>query len=130
MNPWRARIVLLSTASGLFLYALPSPSLTYGAIVLLHVALGVLLSFLLLPLLARFGQTKDLVARFGWVLLAFGTLLGLALIYLGTPHRLRGWLYAHIFLCVAGVLLLAASWMASRSWLWSGAGVHLLRFAL
>src|SRR5260370_28522339 len=45
MNCWRARIVLLLTASGLFLYALPSPSLTYGAIVLLHVALGALLSF-------------------------------------------------------------------------------------
>jgi Flp pilus assembly protein TadD len=130
MNRWRARIVLLLTASGLFLYALPSPSLTYGAIVLLHVVLGVLFIFWLLPLLARLERTERLGERCAWALLACGAILGLALIYLGTPHRLKGWFYAHIFLCAAGVLLLAASWMASRGWLGKGAGGQVLRFGL
>jgi hypothetical protein len=130
MNRWRARIVQLLTVSGLFLYALPSPSLTYGAIVLLHVVLGFLFFFWLLPLLARLERTERLGSWYAWALLACGAILGLALIYLGAPHRLRGWLYAQIFLCAAGVLLLAASWMASRGWLGKGAGGHLLRFAL
>src|SRR5258708_17282464 len=130
MNRWRARIVLLLTASGLFLYALPSPSLTYGAVVLLHVALGALFIFLLLPLLGRLERTERLGERYAWAPLACGAILGLALIYLGTPHRLKGWFYAHIFLCAAGVLLLAASWMASRGWLGKGAGGQMLRLPL
>src|SRR5258708_32469684 len=97
MNRWRARIVLLLTASGLFRYALPSPSLTYGAVVLLHVALGALFIFLLLPLLGRLERTERLGERYAWAPLACGAILGLALIYLGTPHRLKGWFYAHIF---------------------------------
>jgi hypothetical protein len=68
MNRWRARIVLLLTASGLFLYALPSPSLTYGAIVLLHAAVGALFVFLLLPLLPRLERTERPDARFAWAL--------------------------------------------------------------
>src|SRR5258708_24159239 len=130
MNCWRARIVLLLTASGLFLYALPSPSLTYGAIVLLHVALGALFIFFLLPLLASLELTERLGARYAWALLACGAILGLALIYLGTPHRLKGWFYAHIFLCAAGVLLLAASWMDSRGWLGRGASGQVLRLGM
>src|SRR5260370_15501138 len=130
MNRWRARIVLLLTASGLFLYAFPSPSLTYGAIILLHVVLGVFFFFLLLPLLARLERTEMLVVRYAWALLACGAILGLALIYLGTPHRLKGWFYAHIFLCAAGVLLLAASLIASRGWLGKGAGGQMLRLPL
>src|SRR5260370_8563331 len=116
MNRWRARIVLLLTASGLFLYALPSPSLTYGAIVLLHVALGALFIFLLLPLLARLERTERLGARCAWALLACGAILGLALIYLGTPHRLKGWVYAHIFLSAPPVLLLPASSITPPRW--------------
>ncbi len=130
MNRWRARTVQLLTASGLFLYALPSPSLTYGAIVLLHVAMGALFIFLLLPLLASLERAERLGARCAWALLACGAILGLALIYLGTPHRLKGWFYAHIFLSAAGVLLLAASWMASRGWLGRGAGSQALRLGL
>src|SRR5690348_4784754 len=120
MNRWRTRSVLLLTASGLFLYTLPSPTLTYGAIVLLHVALGVVFFFLLLPLLARLKRTEMPEARYAWALLAVGAILGLALIYLGTPHWLKGWFYVHIFLCAAGVLLLVASWMASLGWLGKG----------
>src|SRR5215470_7062670 len=101
----RSRLVELSAATGLFLYAFPSATLTYGSIVLFHAALGVLLFSLLLPLLMRLARMESLVARFGWVSMGCGALLGLTLIYLGTPHRLRSLLYAHIFLCAAGALL-------------------------
>jgi Tfp pilus assembly protein PilF len=69
-------------------------------------------------------------ARCSWVLLASGAILGITLTYVGTPHRLKGWLYAHILLCMAGVLLLAESSMASRGWLGKGGGSHALRWGL
>src|SRR5580704_146242 len=42
------------------------------------------------------------------------------LIYLGTPHRLKNWLYAHIALWTLGVALLALGWLAERGRLGEG----------
>ncbi|HEY2462288.1 MAG TPA: tetratricopeptide repeat protein [Candidatus Acidoferrum sp.] len=116
MNRWRYRCVCLLVATAIYLYGFPSATISYGVFVLLHIAIGLLLFLLLIPLLARFAQGEALLARFGWAFLAAGALLGLALIYLGTPYRMRVWLDAHIFLCVVGVLLLVTSWTASRGW--------------
>ena len=70
--------------------------------VLLHTGLGVLLTLGLVVYLFR-GIGKDTwLARIGWVLMAAGAVLGMALIYLGTPHRLKTWLYAHIAICSVG----------------------------
>jgi tetratricopeptide (TPR) repeat protein len=54
--------------------------------------------------------------------------LGIALIWLGTPHRLKAWLYAHIALCVLGTLFLSASWLVSKNWLGITAYQRTLRF--
>ena len=43
------------------------------------------------------------------------------LIKIGTPLRLKPWLYTHIALCVLGALFLATSWLISRGWLGDGA---------
>jgi len=63
------------------------------------------------------------------MLLAVGTLLGIALIKIGTPLRLWNWLYAHIVLCVLGVLLLVASWLNSKGWLGPTNVIRALRFS-
>jgi tetratricopeptide (TPR) repeat protein len=55
--------------------------------------------------------------------------LGIALIFLGTPNRLKPWLYAHIALCVVGILLVAPSRFASSGWLGVTPAGKLLRFA-
>src|SRR5260370_34452428 len=44
----------------------------------------------------------------------------MALIKIGTPLRLKPWLYAHIALCVLGMLFLATSWLISKGWLGDG----------
>ncbi len=121
--------VCLLLATGLYLYALPSATLVYFGAVLLHVAAGVLLAVLLFPLFARAWKTEAAAARIGWVLLAAGAAIGVALIFVGTPHRLRAWQLAHIVLCAAGVLPLAASWLASRRRLGAATGGRALRTA-
>src|SRR5260370_40237899 len=96
MDRWRTRSVLVSAASAVYLYGFPSATIPYGVVVLFHAAVGILLTVLLLPFLIRLLRTGDAIARLGWLLLTAGAVLGVALIYVGTPNRLRDWLVAHI----------------------------------
>src|SRR5207245_11033582 len=113
MMRWRGISVVLLAFSGVYLYAFPSATISYGAIVLLHATLGVILAALLLPWLVRLFPAESPLTRVGWFSMALGAGLGVALIFLGTPYRLRAWLYLHIFLSVAGVVLLAISLLAA-----------------
>jgi len=63
---------------------------------LLHVAIGIVLTILLVFYVARLRPRETLLARLGWISLAAGALLGVVLIKIGTPLRLKPWLYAHI----------------------------------
>jgi tetratricopeptide (TPR) repeat protein len=129
MNRLRYLLVLLLALTAIYLYALPSATLFYAFAVVAHAGLGSLLTVGLLFVFLRLRQ-EPLLARLGWILFAPGAALGIALIYLGTPHRLKAWLYAHIALCTAGVILLAASWLANRKFLGTGFAPQALRFAL
>src|SRR5260370_33361316 len=75
---------------------------------------------LLIFYVARLFRNESVLARLGWFLLAAGALLGTVLIKIGTPLRLKPWLYAHIALCVLGAVFLATSWLISRGWLGEG----------
>jgi tetratricopeptide (TPR) repeat protein len=129
MDRWRSRIVLALAASAVYLYGFPSATISYGVVVLFHAVVGILLTILLLPFLFKLLRTGAAIARLGWLLLTAGTVLGVALIYVGTPNRLKGWLFAHIGLCVIGSLFVATSWLASRGWLGTSATRRVLHFA-
>jgi hypothetical protein len=117
MERWRLRSLLALAASAIYLYGFPSATITYGILVLFHVAVGILLTVLLLPFLFRLLRVDAPLARLGWAFLAAGAVLGIALIFVGTLNRLKPWLYAHISLCIVGSLFVATAWMASRGWL-------------
>src|ERR1700730_13911338 len=129
MERWRTRSVLALAASAIYLYGFPSATITYGTLVLFHVAVGILLAVLLLPFLFRLLRVDAPLARIGWAFLAVGAMLGIALIFIGTLNRLKPWLYAHIALCVAGSLFVMAAWLASRGLLGITAAQRLFRFA-
>jgi tetratricopeptide (TPR) repeat protein len=130
MQRWRAICVVLLSASGGFLYALPAATLTFGVAILLHVFAGIALAVLILPFLPRLVRTETPVRRVVWLLLALGAASGIALIFSGTYARLRPWVDVHILLCLAGVVLLAAAWMETRGWLGESLAARGLRFAL
>src|SRR5271165_4832580 len=114
-------VLLLALAgSAAYLYPFPQANLLYPAVVLLHTFGGVLASVLLAALLWRFLRQGNLVWKLGWLLSAAGAVLGLMLLWKGTPHSEYRWLYAHILVSVAGVGCLLAEWMGKRSW----AGSH------
>src|SRR5215471_16815116 len=120
MSRWRSGFVLVLTFSAIYLYAFPSATLPYGGAVLLHTGAGILLAMLLIPVLRSVLGGCALGEKLGWVLLVAGTVLGLVLIKIGTPNRFKTWLYLHIALCGAGVLLLATGWVVRRGWFGKG----------
>jgi len=117
---WLARILAALTLSAVYLYAYPSATIPYFVVDLLHVGIGIVLTILLPVFAGRLLRYESLLARLGWISLAVGTILGLLLIKIGTPLRLKPWLYAHIALCVLGMLFLATSRLISKGWLGDG----------
>ena len=117
---WLSRILVVLTISSIYLYAYPAATISYVVVDLIHIALGVVLTLLLVFSLVRLLPRESLLARLGWISLLGGALLGIALIKIGTPLRLKPWLYTHIALCVLGALFLATSWLISRGWLGNG----------
>jgi tetratricopeptide (TPR) repeat protein len=113
---WVSRSLVFLTVTAVYLYGYPSATITYGVVDLFHVAAGVALTVPLLVSLLSLLRNESNVARLGWILLTAGAVLGIVLIKIGTPLRLKSWLFAHIALCVIGVLLLVASWLNSKGW--------------
>jgi len=130
MQRWRSLSVLVLAVTAVYLYTFPTANIPYALAVLLHTGLGILATLGILFFLFRGLKQEPWQARFGWLFLLAGGALGIVLIKIGTPHRLKFWLYTHIALCLVGVLFLASSWLASRGWLNAGALQQSLRFAV
>jgi Tfp pilus assembly protein PilF len=130
LQQWLWRCLLFLVVSAAYLYAFPAATILYESAVLLHVAAGLVFTAMLVWLL--FGRLKIEPggAKIGWIVLAAGAVLGLVLIQMGTPNRLRNWLYAHIALCIAGALFVVASWMGRLGWLGLGVGTRVARFGV
>src|SRR5260370_16249313 len=114
---WLSRMLVALGLSVVYLYGYPSATISFFVLDLFHVALGIFLTIVLLFYFFRLLRQESPLARAGWTSLAVGALLGIALIKIGTPLRLKPWLYAHIALCVLGTLFLAMSWLISKGWL-------------
>jgi Flp pilus assembly protein TadD len=117
---WLSRSVVALAVSAVYLYGYPAATISYVVVDLFHIAIGIVLTFFLVVFLLRLLLLVTLLARLGWILLLAGALLGIVLIKIGTPLRLKPWLYAHIALCILGALFLATSWLFSKGWLGDG----------
>jgi tetratricopeptide (TPR) repeat protein len=127
MSRWRSFSVIALSATAVYLYGFPAATIPYVLALFVHVVAGVLLAILLLPFLLKLLRSERLAACLGWILLAAGALLGLALIYTGTSLPMKPLLDAHILACILGVTFLAWPWLASRGSLGVGALPVLLR---
>jgi Flp pilus assembly protein TadD len=107
--------ILFITAA--YVFAWPSASILYFAGVLLHVLGGVVFLVALLILLRRILRDATRVGRIGWILLALGGVLGVALIFTGTRRHDYPLLLAHIAASVAGGALLTSDWASKRGFL-------------
>ncbi len=117
LKRWLSRSLIALTASAVYLYGYPSATISYAAVDLLHIVAGIFFTVILLAFLISLLPEEKVLARLGWILLAAGAILGLLLIKVGTPLRLKAWLFTHIALCVTGLLFVVASFLSSRGWL-------------
>jgi Flp pilus assembly protein TadD len=115
-------LLLFLVPSAAYLYTYPQPNIFYAIVVLLHALSGCIAVVILAVVLLRLLRTGTLVSRVGWLLVALGAVLGLALIKIGTSRPEWNWLYLHIVLSLAGVGFLLADWAGKKGWLTSGAG--------
>jgi tetratricopeptide (TPR) repeat protein len=120
MQRWRSLGVWILAVTAVYLYAYPTATILYAGTVLLHTGVGALATLGLTAYMFRGLNKERWLARAGWIVLLAGGVLGVILIRIGTPHRLKGWLYAHIALCCVAVVLLGASWIADRGWVGQG----------
>jgi cytochrome c-type biogenesis protein CcmH/NrfG len=120
-------LLLFLAASAAYLYPFPQPNVVYAGVVLLHTVAGVVLAILLVPFLWRRLREQTLTGKAGWLLLAAGSALGLALIYTGTLRADWNWLYLHIVLVLAAIAFLFADWAGRRGWLKSLPGAVVVR---
>lgn len=112
---WFSAALVTLFVSAVYLYAFPAPTIFYAAIVLLHTAIGVIVSFALIPVFLRRFRTWSIAERAGWAIFAVGAIAGLILVYTGTPRSDWNLLYAHIALSAIACAVLAAIWLAKRS---------------
>ena len=110
-------LIVFLVISAAYLYAFPQTNLIYAAIVLLHATAGVIASVWILALLYRLIRQSSITACVGWIFTASAAVLGLVLLYTGTPRADWNWLYAHIVLSLAGVGFLFADYAGRRGWL-------------
>jgi tetratricopeptide (TPR) repeat protein len=126
---WLSRTLIFLAVTAVYLYGYPAATLTYGVVDLLHVAVGLLFTLFLFVFLFPLLRIQTNLYRIGLILLTAGATLGVILIKIGTPLRLKAWLFTHIALCVLGMLFLAAAWLHSKGWLGGTAASRALRFA-
>src|SRR5947209_10516864 len=98
-------------ATAVYLYAFPTPTITYGVIVLGHAALGIAALFFL-PRVFRRLREFAVAARLGWIAFAISAAFGILLLFIGTSRPRWTWLYIHIAVSVIAVVLLAIAWLS------------------
>src|SRR5258706_2997548 len=106
---WLSRILAALTVSAVYLYGYPSATISYFVVELFHVAIGIVLTILLLFYVVRLLRKESLLARLGWISLGVEPLLGIGLIKIGMPLPLKPSLYAPMAVCLLGILLLEPS---------------------
>jgi len=116
--------------SSIYLYVFPSPSLTYIAVVLFHLAFGIVAAILLIARLPSIISIRTVGLQGGWLLITVGAVLGIVLIFTGTARPWWNWMYAHIAFSFAGIAILLARWMGSRGRLAGGKARAVVRYML
>jgi tetratricopeptide (TPR) repeat protein len=123
-------LLLFLFISAVYLYTFPQANIFYAGIVLLHALGGVLATILLVSWLPRFLRKGTVLERAAWLLFPVGAVVGILLIYTGTPRSQWNLLYLHIVISIAACGILFAEWAGRRGWLGASTGKRIARVAI
>jgi tetratricopeptide (TPR) repeat protein len=105
-------VLLFVTA--VYLFGYPQTNVAYAAAIILHLLGGILAAILLVPFLWHVFRNGTALEKTAWIVFATGTIVGLALIKVGTRHADYNVLYTHIVLCLVAVTILFAQWLGHK----------------
>jgi Flp pilus assembly protein TadD len=120
--------ILFLTAA--YVYAWPSANVPYFAAIVIHLVTGIIFLILLTFGLSPILRHSPVASRIGWILLAFGGVLGIVLVFTGTRRAEWPLLYIHIGACVTGGAMLFSGWAGRRGWLANGIPAGVVRSAI
>jgi tetratricopeptide (TPR) repeat protein len=115
------------TATAIYLYVFPAPTLAYIAIVLLHALLGIVVTIALVFRLPRL--IREWRPNLPWLVITAGAAVGIALLFTGTSRPQWPLMYTHVAISAAAVALLAARWAGRRGRRKAGLVGPTLRYA-
>jgi Flp pilus assembly protein TadD len=115
----RFRLALLVTlfVTAAYVFAWPAANVPYFAAVLLHLAAGIVFVIGVAFFLRSILHDASPAQRIAWILLAFGGVLGIVLIFTGTRKGDWPLLFVHIGACVVGGALLVSAWAGRRGFM-------------
>jgi Flp pilus assembly protein TadD len=116
-------------ASALILFAYPMASIAYEAVVIAHLALGIVFLGMAGPAIWRQLRQVHAAESAGWTLMALGGLAGAVLIFTGSRRDRWPILYSHELISLAACALLLWVWAGNRGWLAGNAAKSVLRLA-
>jgi Flp pilus assembly protein TadD len=117
MSRIRTLLLLVLVVTAAYVFAWPAASVPYFLAVLLHLVAGIALAAAIaISSRSLLGHASP-EQRAGWILLAIGGTLGIALIFTGTRKSDWPLLWVHIGSCVAGGALLLSAWAGRRGFM-------------
>src|SRR5262249_6404877 len=120
-------LVFILALSAIYLYAFPSPTITYAGMVLLHAGAGLLAALCLIRFLWKFLRQLGLIARIGWLLFTVSAGLGILLTFTGTTRPEMKWLNIQIVAASLAVVVLMAEAISRRLTVKTNLGLGKLR---
>ena len=116
-------------ASAVYLYAFPTATLIYEAVVVLHIFAGCMFVVLVIPGMGKLLRGKSLLEKAGWIVFTMGGIAGAVLAYTGTRRQQWPILYTHELISMLAVAILLAVWAGNQGWLQHGGANGAVRVA-
>jgi tetratricopeptide (TPR) repeat protein len=104
-------------ASAIYLFAFPSATIFYEAIVLVHILAGAAFLVFGLPWIGHLTRGRSLWEKIGWWVFLLGGAFGAVIIFTGARRDMWPVLYTHEFISIVGCAALLFVWTSGKSWL-------------
>ena len=114
-------------ASAVYLYAFPTATLIYEAVVVLHIFAGCLFVVSVIPGMGKLLRGRSRLEQAGWIVLTLGGIAGAVLVFTGARRQQWSILFTHEMVSMLAVAILLAVWAGNRGWLQHGSAKALLR---
>ncbi|MHB1840634.1 MAG: multiheme c-type cytochrome, partial [Acidobacteriaceae bacterium] len=129
MRRWLIALSVALAASAVYLYAFPTATLIYEAVVVLHIFAGCMFVVSVIPGMGKLLRGTSPLEKAGWIVFTLGGIAGAVLVFTGARRQQWPILYTHELISMLAVAMLLAVWAGNRGWLQQGGAKAAVRVA-